>query len=91
MALSCENTSRSWGLAALQPSRAPPPQGCPSVASSGFGGPSGGPGQLWSRETVQVYFTLEIPGLAIAKALTEREGLFRGGFSPRLGGSVSRH
>lgn len=31
-----------------------------------------------------------IPGLVIAKALTEKEGLFQGGLSPRLGGSVSR-
>lgn len=43
-------------------------------------------------ETVQVCFTLVIPGVMMAKsvALTEREGLFQGWFSPGLDGFVSR-
>ena len=46
--------------------------------------------QLWFWETVQV--CLVIPGLVMAKTLTEREGVFQGGLSPwvRLGGSVSK-
>lgn len=82
MAPSSKVTSRSWGLVVLVLSGAP----CrfPSVASSGFGGSRCGPGRL----TVQA--CLVIPGLVVAKALTEREGLFQGGLSPRLGGSVSR-